>query len=254
LERLFGREDAPAHGAANDGTVDATGGTLFLDEIDQLSQDGQLRFLRYLQDHRDVRDKGSQPFRVIAASAEDLQHEVASGRFREDLYYRLNVVTLRTPALRERREDILLLANHFLRTFAMQGRKGIDGFTERALAVMFNFDWPGNIRQLETCVQRAVAVCKEAEIEPRHLPREIMTTSHGTDAAPRIPGSSLRDIERYAILRTLEHVGGSTSKAARILGISPRKIQYRLNEYRESEPSGVPALSAEPNHRIAQDS
>ena len=102
--------------------------------------------------------------------------------------------------------------------------------------MLLNFDWPGNIRQLENCIERAVVMCTGQEIEPRHLPREIMSTSRKGDELPHVPGATLRELERFAILRTLEHVGGSTSKAAKILGISPRKIQYRLNEYREEDP------------------
>jgi DNA-binding NtrC family response regulator len=158
------------------------------------------------------------------------------------------VVSLRTPSLRERRDDIPLLAMHFLRRSALRARKQLVGFSERALGVMLSGDWPGNIRQLENCVERAAVMCRGAEIEPRDLPRELMTRMRGDDAAPVIPGASLRELERYAILRTLEHVGGSTSKAAKILGISPRKIQYRLNEYRVTPtgaPTGVGGLEAD---------
>ena len=236
---LFGRPAGSAEGCL----AQARGGTLFLDDVGSMPPAIQVKLRQYLYDRWDVGTAEAPPVRVISA-ATDLQHEVATGRFREDLYYRLNVVTLRLPALRERREDILQLANHFLRTYVRKAAKGIDGFTDRALGVLFNFDWPGNIRQLETCVQRAVALCGESEIQPRHFPQELLGGGHGGDTVPRIPGSSLRDIERYAILRTLEHVGGSTSKAARILGISPRKIQYRLNEYRDADPSGVPAIEA----------
>jgi transcriptional regulator of acetoin/glycerol metabolism len=109
-------------------------------------------------------------------------------------------------------------------------------------------DWPGNIRQLEHCVERAVVMCRGAEIEPRDLPRELMSRMRGDDAAPVIPGASLRELERFAILRTLEHVGGSTSKAAKILGISPRKIQYRLNEYR-----GLPGASGSGEYLVIDD-
>ncbi|MCA9660118.1 MAG: helix-turn-helix domain-containing protein, partial [Myxococcales bacterium] len=120
--------------------------------------------------------------------------------------------------------------------------KKISGFNERALGVLLNFDWPGNIRQLENCIERAVVLARTTELEPRDLPRELMSRAQADEQMPTIPGASLRELERYAILRTLEHVGGSTSKAAKILGISPRKIQYRLNEYRSTPQSGVPAV------------
>ena len=181
---------------------------------------------------------------MVASTSKDLERLVKAGRFREDLYYRLGVVSLRTPSLRERRDDIPLLAMHFLRRSAARARKQVAGFSERALGVILGGDWPGNIRQLENCVERAVVMCRGPEIEPRDLPRELMSRMRGDDATPVIPGASLRELERHAILRTLEHVGGSTSKAAKILGISPRKIQYRLNEYRVS-PTGAPTTGLE---------
>jgi len=177
--------------------------------------------------------------RVVAATHKDLQREVREGRFREDLFYRLNVISLHTPPLAERRDDIPALAQHFLDRHAAQSRKPIRGFSDRALRVLLNADWPGNVRQLENCVERAVVMCQGSEIEPRHLPRDIMQHEHGGDGVPHIPGTSMAELEKYAILKTLEHVRGSTSKAAEILGISARKIQYRLAEYRGETPSGV---------------
>jgi two-component system response regulator HydG len=139
---------------------------------------------------------------------------------------------------------------HFLKRHARHSGKPVTGFTDRALGVLLNFDWPGNITQLENCIERAVVLARGEEIEPRELPRELMTSGRSGEDIPTVPGASLRELERYAILKTLEHVGGSTSKAARILGISPRKIQYRLNEYREEDatsqqqPVAVPQLRA----------
>ncbi len=224
---------------------EAEGGTLVLADIDALPLSSQARLLRLLQEHRheSVGAGDGQPadVRVIATTSKDLERLVKAGKFREDLYYRLGVVSLRTPSLRERREDVPLLAMHFLRRSATRAHKLVEGFGERALGVLLGSDWPGNIRQLEHCVERAVVMCRGLEIEPRDLPRELMARMRGDDMAPVIPGASLRELERYAILRTLEHVGGSTSKAARILGISPRKIQYRLNEYRADPQAGGPA-------------
>lgn len=226
---------------------EADGGTLVLLDVDELPLNVQARLLRFLQEHRFERIGDGEVIgadaRVVASTSKDLERLVKAGRFREDLYYRLGVVSLRTPSLRERRDDIPLLAMHFLRRSAARARKQVVGFSERALGVMLGGDWPGNIRQLENCVERAVVMCRGAEIEPRDLPRELMARMRGDDAAPVIPGASLRELERYAILRTLEHVGGSTSKAAKILGISPRKIQYRLNEYRVA-PSGAAMVEA----------
>ncbi|MCA9636629.1 MAG: sigma-54-dependent Fis family transcriptional regulator, partial [Myxococcales bacterium] len=245
LEReLFGWVDEA--GLHRGRLADADGGTLFLDEIGEMPLGLQAKLLHFLQDRSYAPVGGSERLscdtRVITASNHDLDRLVRDGRFREDLYYRLNVVTLRTPTLRERRDDIPLLAMHFLRVYAHGSNKTITGFNERALGVLLNFDWPGNIRQLENCIERAVVLARSAEIEPRDLPRELMSRIGTDEQMPTIPGASLRELERFAILRTLEHVGGSTSKAAKILGISPRKIQYRLNEYRSTPQSGLPAV------------
>ena len=240
-------------GAEQDGAVqragllaEADGGTLYIDECSELPLGIQAKLLHYLQDRSFMRvggaERHSSDARVIASTHQDLERQVQSGRFRDDLYYRLNVVALRTPTLRERRDDIPLLAMHFLRKYAGEAGKSLSGFSERALGVLLNFDWPGNIRQLENCIERAVVVARASEVEPRDLPRELMQKQRSDDAIPTIPGASLRELERYAILRTLEHVGGSTSKAAKILGISPRKIQYRLNEYRATPQSGMPSV------------
>jgi DNA-binding NtrC family response regulator len=218
-----------------------------LADVEEMPATVQARLLRYLQEHKFERvgdtEGVSADVRVVASTSKDLERLVKSGKFREDLYYRLGVVSLRTPSLRERRDDIPLLAMHFLKRSAQKAHKHVVGFSERALGVLLGSDWPGNIRQLEHCVERAVVMSRAAEIEPRDLPRELMTRMRGDDTAPTIPGASLRELERYAILRTLEHVGGSTSKAAKILGISPRKIQYRLNEYRATPQSGVPSVA-----------
>ena len=216
----------------------AEGGTLFLADVEALSPALQAVVLQLLQEGTVPDPRSHEPVtadvRVVAATAADIDEAVRTGTFRDDLFFRLGVVQIRMPSLRERVEDVPVLAAEFLRRYARHYRKGIDGFTERALGVLTSYDWPGNVRELQACIERAVVLCSGNEIEPRHLPREIMHPGRGADDAPAIPGSTMRDIERYAILRTLEHVGGSTSKAAKILGISPRKIQYRLAEYREA--------------------
>lgn len=243
LEReLFGYEAGAFAGAAErrEGRfVQAAGGTLFLDEVADLPLATQTKVLRALQEGVIERIGGSEAVpvdvRLIAASDHEIHEEVQDGRFREDLFYRLNVICIRVPTLRERNDDIPLLAMAFLKRHARANGKAIGGFNERALGVLLNFDWPGNITQLENCIERAVVLARGDEIEPRELPRELMSSGRSSDEMPQVPGASLRELERFAILKTLEHVGGSTSKAARILGISPRKIQYRLNEYREED-------------------
>jgi two-component system response regulator HydG len=246
---LFGYEEGAFVGAqtAWRGRLEqANGGTLFLDEIATLPAAVQVKLLQFFQDQTFERVGGKESVsvdvRIVSATTKDLHGEVDGGRFREDLFYRLNVISLRMPTLRERREDIPLLSTHFLEKYSRSNHKTVLGFNERALGVLLNFDWPGNIRQLENCIERAVVLCRGQEIEPRDLPRELMQGMRPTDQLPQIPGATLRELERFAILKTLEHVGGSTSKAARILGISPRKIQYRLNEYRDEDPGSVTTL------------
>lgn len=247
---LFGHEAGALPGTTSprEGAVArANGGTLLLDEVSHLPQPVQIKLLRFLQEGVYERLGGSDALRadvrVVAASEVDLHDAAGEGGFRDDLYYRLNVVTLRVPTLRQRWEDLPALAMHFLKHHARAHNKTITGFSDRALHVLQHHDWGDNVRQLEHCVERAVVLCTEREIAPKHLPRDVLHQTQGTSGdAPRIPGASMADIEKYAILSTLELVRGSTRKAAEILGISPRKIQYRLAEYRESGPSGVPAV------------
>jgi two-component system response regulator HydG len=236
---LFGDVRAVESGMKSGRVFAAEGGSLFLDDVTRLPPVAQGKLLRILQERlcEPAGGNGGIPVnvRVIASSDRDLHAEVAAGRFREDLFYRLSVITLHVPNLRERREDIPVLATHFLRRFARKHGKTVLSLSERALGVLLAFDWPGNVTQLENTIERAVVLCRGQELTPRDLPRDVMTARRPTDEMPQVPGSTLRELERYAILRTLEHVGGSTSKAAKILGISPRKIQYRLNEYREAD-------------------
>jgi DNA-binding NtrC family response regulator len=243
---LFGHEKGAFTGATarRDGRFHkAEHGTLFLDEVGDIPMAVQVKLLRVLQEREVERVGGDRTepvdVRVVAATHKDLRLEVREGRFREDLFYRLAVIELRTPALAERREDIPALARCFLERHAARSRKAVRSLSDRALKVLLGADWPGNVRQLENCIERAVILCQGDEIEPRHLPRELMQRERGEVELPHIPGASMADVERYVILKTLEHVRGSTGKAAEILGISARKIQYRLSEYRgEAPPSG----------------
>jgi DNA-binding NtrC family response regulator len=155
---------------------------------------------------------------------------VASGRFREDLFYRLNVINIAMPALRERRSDIGVLAVHFLRQYAVENTKDVAGFTDDAMAMLSAYDWPGNVRELENVVERAVVLASGSRITPAELPPN-MTSSSGSELNVAIPGSTMADIERHTILKTLEATRGSTSKAAAILGMSVRAVQYRMQKY-----------------------
>ena len=139
------------------------------------------------------------------------------------------------PPLREKRADIGPLASFFLGRYAKENGRNIEGITEEALKVLASYDWPGNVRELENVIERAVVLCEGPQVDVRHLPPSLVPADQ-RDGPPPIPGSTIQDLERYAILKTLEACGGSTSKAAGILGVSPRKIQYKLHEY-----SGGPA-------------
>ena len=210
----------------------ANGGTLFLDEIGEIPMATQVKLLRVLQERAIERVGGNETVnvdvRLLAATNRDLAADVQQGRFREDLYYRLNVVHVDMPPLRLRGSDVVTLANHFLRKFALENHKRVDGFTEKARAKLVASRWPGNVRALENAVERAVVLCAGSLIDEEDLPFEATLETMGT---LRIPGSTMADIERYAILKTLEAAEGSTVKAAELLDISVRTIQYRLHEY-----------------------
>jgi DNA-binding NtrC family response regulator len=146
------------------------------------------------------------------------------------------------PALRDRRSDVAVLAEHFLRRYAKENHADISGFERESVDVLMNYDWPGNVRELENAIERAVVMCNGPRIEPHHLPAAVgPVPTHRS--VPTIPGSSLEEIERYAILTTLEATGGSTSRAAELLGISVRKIQYKLHEYKAAPKSDIDAVA-----------
>ncbi len=210
----------------------ANGGTLFLDEVGDIPASTQVKLLQVLQERTFERVGGNEPItadvRVIAATNHDLAADVQEGRFREDLYYRLNVVHIDMPSLRVRDGDVLLLANFFLRKFAAENKKTVVGFTDAARAKIVAHRWPGNVRELENAIERGVVLCEDAQIGEEHLPIDVAPVAKGT---VRIPGATMAEIERYAILSTLEATNGSTTRAAEMLQISVRTIQYRLHEY-----------------------
>ncbi|WP_437574515.1 sigma-54-dependent transcriptional regulator [Sorangium sp. So ce887] len=210
----------------------AHGGTLFLDEVGEIAPSTQVKLLRVLQERKFERVGGNETVsvdvRLIAATNRDLAAAVQEGHFREDLYYRLNVVHIDMPPLRVRDTDVLLLANHFLRRFAAENHRKIEGFTDEARAKLIAHRWPGNVRELENAIERAVVLCDETRIDAEHLPIDAAPVAKG---ALRVPGATMAEIERYAILSTLEATNGSTTRAAELLDISIRTIQYRLHEY-----------------------
>jgi two-component system NtrC family response regulator len=241
---LFGHEKGSFTGAIGrkEGRFElADGGTLFLDEIGDISPALQIKLLRVLQQKEFERVGGVSTIKVdvrlVAATNRDLASEVKNGKFREDLYYRLNVVAVTLPPLRQRKGDIPALVSHFVEKYGKAYTKEIRGLAPGTLNALLAHDWPGNVRELENVVERAVVLAKGLEMTADDLP----PTLRGPRPRERtpgalIPGATLYEIEREAILRTLEMVGGSTSRAAEILGISVRKIQYRLKEYA----TGVP--------------
>jgi DNA-binding NtrC family response regulator len=235
---LFGHERGAFTGAVGrrEGRFEqADGGTIFLDEIGEISQATQVKLLRFLQEHEFERVGGNTTIkvdvRIVAATNRNLMQRVREGLFREDLYYRLNVVSIEMPSLRQRPSDIPLLASHFLQKYARENGKTLDGFSDDALAQLANYEWPGNVRELENAIERAVVVCKKGRVGVEDLTPAVATATKRPDGMPAIPGSTMEEIERYAILKTLEQTGGSTSRAAETLGISPRTIQYRLQQY-----------------------
>jgi DNA-binding NtrC family response regulator len=238
---LFGHERGAFTGAAarRDGRFQqADGGTLFLDEIGEISPAIQVKLLRFLQEREFERVGGNQTVkvdvRIIAATNRDLKQMVKDGKFREDLYYRLNVVSIEMPPLRQRASDVPVLALHFVKKYAAENGKTVSGFSAEALATLSHYAWPGNVRELENAIERAVIVCRGDVIRAEDL--SLSAATERSDGAPVVPGATLAALERYAILKTLEHTGGSTSRAAEMLGISTRTIQYRLREYQADRP------------------
>ncbi len=219
----------------------AHGGTLFLDEIGELSPPMQTKLLRVLQERTLERVGGNETIpvdvRVMAATNRDLVTEVREGRFREDLYYRLNVIHLEMPPLRVRGNDILVLANAFLHRFVEDNAKPVEGFTAEARGKLLAHRWPGNVRELENAMERAVVMCESACIGEHDLPFEVAEPIRG---AVRVPGATMAEIERWAILTTLAAVLGSTAKTAEMLDISIRTVQYRLHEYEAAPPKPKP--------------
>ena len=211
----------------------ANGGTLFLDEVGGIPLTMQVKLLRVRQERTFERIGGNESIhsdvRVIAATNRDLLAEVEAGRFREDLYYRLNVVHIDMPPLRFRGGDATILANHFLRRFAAENDKQVDGFSDEARARIASHAWPGNVRALENAIERAVVLAAGSVIGVDDLP--IEGDVQPAASSIRIPGATMEQIEREAILKTLDACDGSTTRAAEVLGISVRTIQYRLHQY-----------------------
>ncbi|MFY0530047.1 sigma-54-dependent transcriptional regulator [Archangium gephyra] len=243
---LFGVERGAFTGAVarREGRFErASGGTLFLDEVGEMPLSAQVKLLRVLQEGELERLGGTQTVkvdvRIVAATNKDLQREVAENRFREDLYYRLNVVEVRIPALASRREDIPLLADAFLRRFASKNGKVLRGFSPEALSTLENYAWPGNVRELEHAVERAVVLAKTDILEVGDLPETVRKGPLGSAGQLVIPiGTPMEEIERRVIHETLRHTKGDKTLAARLLGIAARTIYRKLEREASETPGG----------------
>jgi two-component system response regulator PilR (NtrC family) len=231
----------------------AAGGTLFLDEIGEMGLSLQVKILRAIQE-RAFRRVGGTPdiqfdARLVAASNRRLEEEVAAGRFREDLYYRLNVIEIPLPSLRERRDDIPLLVGHFIEKYAHDLGKQVNGVSDETMARLLDYEYPGNVRELENVIERAVALTRSGTIELGVLPRTL-TSSRRPTASTRIPSDGvdldelMNDYEKGLLLEALEQTRGVKKRAAQLLGITFRSFRYRLEKLGLDEPknpSGGPA-------------
>lgn len=234
---LFGHEKGAFTGAVSRkrGRFElANTGTIFLDEIGEIDQNVQIKILRVLQDRRFERVGGEETLevdvRVIAATNRDLEREIAGGRFREDLFYRLNVVHIQIPPLRDRKDDIPLLVASFLDEFARDNGKKIIGIDPRARSALYKYDWPGNIRQLRNCIESAVVMCGGQEIRLEDLPPSVSgAADNNVIAVPA--GITLAEAERIIIQQNLAKNKGNKSRTADILGIGRKTLHRKLDEY-----------------------
>jgi two-component system response regulator HydG len=224
--------------------VEAKGGTVFLDEIAEMPLDMQVKLLRVLQE-RKVRPVGSDneisfDARVIAATNRDLEHEVDERRFREDLFYRINVLQIPVPPLRSRSDDVLVLAQYFLERGAARNNKLVEGISSAAARLLVDYDWPGNVRELENCMERAVAMCTLSEITIDDLPRRLIASRAALVMSPasRQEMMTLQEMERRYIRHVLKLYKGNKTHAAKALGIDRRSLYRRMREpdFLESEP------------------
>ncbi|MCR5284908.1 MAG: sigma-54 dependent transcriptional regulator [Treponema sp.] len=236
---LFGYEKGAFTGAetSHKGHFErANGGTIFLDEIGEINQATQVKLLRVLQERKFERVGGEKDIdvdvRVVAATNKILEEEVKKGNFREDLFYRLNVVRIQMPSLRERKDDIPLLMHAFLKEFAAENNKEIKGFDSKSKAAMLKYSWPGNIRELRNCVESAVVMCTENEIKLEDLPPVLQQSSN--EKTIQIPlGITLEEAESIIINENLAYNNGNKSKTAEILGIGRKTLHRKLGEAEE---------------------
>ena len=234
---LFGHVKGAFTGAVSDkkGRFElADGGTIFLDEIGEIDQSTQIKLLRVLQEREFEKVGGEKTIktdvRVIAATNRNLEEEIKKGTFREDLYYRLNVVSLNVPPLRERKEDIFLLAASFLKQFCSENNKKIEGFSNEASTAIAAYDWPGNIRELRNCVESAVVMCRTDQIELSDLPPAVSRAKGGNSIEIEL-GTTMDEAEKKIILSTVAYCKGNKSRAADVLGLGRKTIIRKMQEY-----------------------
>lgn len=238
---LFGHEKGSFTGATGlkKGLFEtASSGTLFLDEIGDVSPAMQVKLLRALQEREITRVGGTKPIsvdvRVLAATNRDLEAMVKEGKFREDLYYRINVIPIMIPPLRERRDDILLLVDFFVAKHAQTQNRKIKGMTGEARKLFMEYGWPGNVRQLESAIERAILLAETDRIEVEDLPFEIRQASQpSTNFAFKLPpeGISFEEVERSLIIQAMEQSNWNITRSAKLLGLSFRTLQYRLEKF-----------------------
>ncbi len=235
---LFGHEKGSFTGAVNQkpGKFElAEGGTIFLDEIGDLDPALQVKLLRVLQEKEYERVGGWETrkanVRVIAATNRNLEEQIAAGAFREDLYYRLNVFPIFMPSLRERKTDILLLAEHFLHKYAAENGKDIRRITTPAIDMLVAYHWPGNVRELENCIERAVLLCEEAAIHSYHLPPTLQTADESRSGVDLSFGEAVQHFETDLIVDALKACRGNIRQAAQRLQSTPRIIGYKVRKY-----------------------
>jgi two-component system, NtrC family, response regulator HydG len=241
---LFGHEKGAFTGAdkQRDGKfVQADGGTLFLDEIGETSPAMQVKLLRVLQEQELQRVGGEETIRVdvriIAATNRNLEQEVRLGNFREDLYYRLNVVLLTVPPLRQRHGDIPMLVNHFVEKFAVKNRRTVECITPACLKMLERYSWPGNVRELENAIERGIILMRGNQLSEKSLPLSVQKYGQQTesDCSSAAQPESLSAVEKKLIFQMLEETGGNKSEAARRLGITRKTLQNKLQRYTESQ-------------------
>jgi two-component system response regulator HydG len=238
---LFGHEKGSFTGATEQkpGRFElANGGSFFLDEVGEMSPTTQVKLLRVLQEQQFERVGGTESItvdtRIIAATNKELDKEVEANRFREDLYYRLNVVPIQLPPLRDRKEDIPPLAEYFLKFYREKNHREIEQLLPEALDLMMRYDWPGNVRELENTIERGVIIARSEYLTPDELPpniRQIAESTTGYDSEVTV-GNTLKEMEKEFIAQTLASVAGNRTRTAKLLGITRKTLQNKIREYK----------------------